>query len=512
MEQKRKSRYRIVLIVGILLGFMFILWWGISNQLIRNTQSGTNSSNNESSADENKLTTIVIYRYSYWEPDEAHIKIVQDQINNYIRSFMNVQIEIREIRSADYSTKLNMAIASSDDVDLMWTASWSELEGTDELVKNNAVYDLTDVIQNYAALYEAMPEEVWKSSTYNNRNYFIPIYKEVAVGYDLMCKTELANSMGWDLSGIEKLSDLTPFLKQAKESGITYPYTCQNTAYFSRYYVDFYDFIESYAGISKSGDTRTIINLLETEEYKEFCTLMYNWAQADYINQTEFDKKTDLKVCYFDDYAFALWTKVPSNQATCSERYGSDMTLMSVTSKWLCSDGALGSCYAINANSKKVDACLTFLECLYTDQKLADYWTWGIEGVNYTKNAEGKIIRNLENETYRHDVWETNTIKAPSLLVEEPDNKVALYDQFNNEAIPSPAMGFRFDSTTVEAEYTAVRNLVLEFGYLLETGAIDPETGIPEYLDALNTAGLQTVLSEMQSQYDIWMSEKLLMK
>lgn len=512
MDQKRQRRYKIGIVVAILIVCLLAICWGISYQLTNSAQSETTTSTKAFVADENGPTTIVIYRYSYWEPDEAQIKVVQDHINEYLKNHLNVQIEIREIRSADYSTKLNMAIASSDDVDLMWTASWSDLEGTDELVKNNTVYDLTDEIQKYALLYGAMPEEVWNSSTYNNRNYFIPIYKEVAVGYDLMCKTGLMTSMGWDLSKVKKLADLTPFLKQAKEAGIAYPYTCQNTAYFSRYYLDRFDFIESYAGIAKLGDTRKVINLVDTQEYKELCTLMYNWAQAGYINKTEFDKKTDLKVCYSDDYAFGLWTKVPNNQATCSERYGADMTLTTVTTKWISSDGALGSCYAINANSKKVDACLKFLELLYTDQKLANYWTWGIEGENYTVNKDGKIIRNLENSTYRHDVWETNTIKAPSLLEEEPDNKVALYDQFNMEGTPSPAMGFRFDSTTVEAEYTAVKNIELEFGYLLETGAIDPETGIPEYLDALNTAGLQTILREMQSQYEVWMSEKLLLE
>lgn len=452
---------------------------------------------------------IVIYRYSYLEPDEAQIKVVQDRINAYLNEKIEVQIEIKEVRSAEYATKLNMAIASSDDIDLFWTASWSDLEGTDELIKNNTVYDLTDVLPNYPLLYESMPRDVWKSSTYNNRNYFIPIYKEVAVGYDLMSKTSLMKSMGWDLSDVETLSDLTPFLQQAKEAGIPYPYTCQNTAYFDRYYIDSFDFIESYAGVSKTGDTRKVINLIDTEEYKAFCSLMYQWAQAGYINSSEFDKKTDLRLCYSDDYAFGLWTKVPNDQATSSERYSADMTLKSITSLWISSDGALGSCYAINANSTKVDACLRFIELLYTDKTLADLWTWGIEGVNYTRNEDGKIIRFSDNNSYRHEVWETNTIKAPSLLVEEPDNKVQLYDEFNAEGIASPAMGFRFDSTMVEAEYTAVKNIALEFGYLLETGAIDPTTGIPEYKEALNNAGLQTILSEMQSQYDLWMSENL---
>jgi putative aldouronate transport system substrate-binding protein len=323
-----------------------------------------------------------------------------------------------------------------------------------------------------------------------------------------MCKTSLAESMGWDLLSVKKLSDLTPFLQQAKEAGIKYPYTCQNTAYFNRYYLDSFDFIETYAGISKTGDSTKIINVIDTDEYKEYCELMYSWARAGYINETESTKSTNLAVCYTDDYAFALWTEVPNNQPACSERYSDDMTLLAVTSKWISSNGALGSCYAVSGNSKKADACLKFLELLYTDQTLADLWTWGIEGENYIKQADGKVVRNDENTSYVHDVWETNTIKAPSLLAEEPDNKVELYDEFNASGIPSMAMGFRFDSTNVEAEYTAVANAESEFGYLLETGAINPETGIPVYIDALNEAGLQKILNEMQSQYDAWLADK----
>ncbi len=508
MDKLKQLSKRIMTFV--LATVMIVTVSGCKNSATLPDTSATADSPDSLSTAVNKedLTTIVIYRNSYWMLEDTQRKAVQDEINAYIKDKIGVQINMREILNTEYSTKLNLAIASSDDVDLMWTACWCNITGTDDLVKDNAVYNLTDMIKKYQSLYESMPEKVWQSSTYNNNIYFVPIYKEIAEGYDIMCKTSLAESMGWDLSSVTKLSDLTPFLEQAKKAGIQYPYTCQNTAYYNKYYMDSYDFIETYAGISKTGDSTKILNLIDTKEYKEYCELMYRWAQAGYINQTESKKNTDLTLCYTDDYAFGLWTEVPNNQPACSERYSADMTLMPVTSKWISSNGALGSCYAVSANSKKADACLKFLELLYTDQTLADLWTWGIEGENYTKNTEGKVVRNDENTSYVHDVWETNTIKAPSLLAEEPDNKVELYDEFNSAGIPSPAMGFRFDSTNVEAEYAAVANAEIEFGYLLETGFIDPQTGIPEYVDALNNAGLQTILNEMQAQYDTWLAAK----
>ena len=134
-------------------------------------------------------------------------------------------------------------------------------------------------------------------------------------------------------------------------------------------------------------------------------------------------------------------------------------------------------------------------------------FTFGIEGVNYDI-VDGKIKKSETNQSYVHDVWESTSIKAASLQAGESDTKVEEYDTFNNEAETSPALGFRFDTSNVTSEYAAVEAVAEEYTITLECGFKDPATGIQEFIDELNNAGLQKVMDEMQSQYDVWLASK----
>jgi putative aldouronate transport system substrate-binding protein len=56
----------------------------------------------------------------------------------------------------------------------------------------------------------------------------------------------------------------------------------------------------------------------------------------------------------------------------------------------------------------------------------------------------------------------------------------------------------------VAAELTAVNAVVDGMGRALFTGYVDPEVELPKYIEALKAAGLETVLAEVQKQYDAW--------
>ena len=63
-----------------------------------------------------------------------------------------------------------------------------------------------------------------------------------------------------------------------------------------------------------------------------------------------------------------------------------------ITDRWAHSTSALGSCYTVTANStpEEAQACVDFLGLLYTDSKLADLYTFGIEGEDFNY-VDGKV-------------------------------------------------------------------------------------------------------------------------
>ena len=156
-------------------------------------------------------------------------------------------------------------------------------------------------------------------------------------------------------------------------------------------------------------------------------------------------------------------------------------------------------------------ACVEFLGYLFTDKAVADLYTYGIEGEDYIIE-DGKINYNADGITklYHHDAWCSTSVKPLTLTVDEPDNKVDMYDTFNNAASGTVASGFRPDHTAVEAQYTALIGVIDEFGKALELGAygVDGVEGaIADYQAALDAAGYQEVLAEFQAQYDAWKAQ-----
>jgi putative aldouronate transport system substrate-binding protein len=142
---------------------------------------------------------------------------------------------------------------------------------------------------------------------------------------------------------------------------------------------------------------------------------------------------------------------------------------------------------------------------LYTDSKLADLYTFGIEGEDFTYDANGQVEQS--SDKYNHSMWESASATVVTPLSNEPSNKADLYEEFNGGANTSCAAGFRFDKSPVEAQFTACQNVFEQYGFPLENGGVSEskvEATLEQYQAALDEAGFQDVLAEFQSQYDAW--------
>lgn len=456
---------------------------------------------------ENKAK-INIYRASFniAAPDSAEVQKIQDAINEYIGDKINVEIAINDVGSGEYGDKANLAL-SNGEINLLWTANWAALP-PDALYSQNAAYDITDLIEG-TTLYDSMPEAIWDSASYNSRIYFIPIYKESAEGYDLVLPQRLADKYGWDLSSIKELKDIEPMLADCKEEGLKYPFLTQMMNLFYRFYIDKYDFFSKSSLMAVDRETDTVVNTLMTDDYADFCKLMCRWGALGYISDEEVTKTTPATAVMTQDWGFAAWVDVPDNGAADST-YGQECAIVPLTDRWSHSTSTLGSCYAITSacTEEQAKACIDFLGLLYTDNTLGDLWTYGIEGTDYDV-VDGYVVK--KGGLYDHSAWESGSIKSISLEEGEPENRVELYEAFNQESLSSCASGFRFDGTSVEAQNAACTNVYNQYGYVLEQGGYneaDVDSIIQEFQNALDEAGYQDILKEAQDQYEAWKATK----
>ena len=292
-----------------------------------------------SSGDEEsgEVVKITVYRpcFNIAQVDEAQLKKVQAAINDYIRDKINVEVEIFDISSGEFPDKCNLALAGGE-VDLFWTSNWVGTVNTDESVKNNAVYDLTELLPQYD-IYTAIPEWTWGASAFDGKNYFIPVYKESAEGYSLMFRKDLVDKYGWDLSTVKFLPDIEPMLADCKAEGLKYPYLSQKTPMFYRYYLDKFDFFSGDAYLAVDKDKDEVVNPILSPEFKEFATLMAQWAEKGYLHEDDLTKSTTDTTIQTDDWGISWWTNVPNNEEADS-RYNRAVEMAKVTESWVMSN------------------------------------------------------------------------------------------------------------------------------------------------------------------------------
>ncbi|MBO4808022.1 MAG: ABC transporter substrate-binding protein [Lachnospiraceae bacterium] len=444
-------------------------------------------------------------------PDSARTAEVQDAINAYIADKINVQIELQDISSNEYAEKGNLAIANNE-VDLFWTASWLDTIGTKQLFAANACKDITDLLPG-TALYDSMDSKQWEASKYAGKNYYIPVYKDNVEGYNVMLRKDLVDKYGVDVASIKTLKDLTPALEAFSAEGLPYTYLTQRTAMFYRYYIDSFDFFtgdsaSSWVAVDRSKDE--VVNTVLSDEYKEFATLMAEWAEAGYLSEDDATKTTNDNTIQGDKWGVSWWTDVPNN-AEANGRYNREVVMAKVTKNYMHTDSCLGSCYAIagTASDEAAKAAIEFMGLLYTDKKLADMYAYGIEGTDFNYDADG-YVEKVADASYNHSMWESANATVVTAESSAPYT-AQMYLDFNNGAEISCANGFQFDKTPVEGAYTACCDVMNEIGFALENGAFpvaDVEAKIAEYEAALEEAGVNDVIAEFQSQYDAWKATK----
>lgn len=72
----------------------------------------------------------------------------------------------------------------------------------------------------------------------------------------------------------------------------------------------------------------------------------------------------------------------------------------------------------------------------------------------------------------------------------------------------SCALGFAYDSSALGTEIAALSNVKSQYIDSLNSGAVDPETELPKFLEELDDAGMQKVIESKQAQLDEWIASK----
>ena len=245
-------------------------------------------------------------------------------------------------------------------------------------------------------------------------------------------------------------------------------------------------------------EKNVVFNQFATPEFEAFCKQVREVFNAGVL---PIDPETGCSADKMDP-SFSTQDSMAKRLKGYNESYGQDYREYLLNYAFTTTNKLYGSMNAISATSEDPARVMMFLNELIGNTEFANMIFYGVEGVSYTRDENGQIKKNT-------DEWNMTTWALPGFCTAEPDttlpiNMNEMYAEFDKTLVYADNVGFAFDENPVLTELAGIRQICNEYYSPLASGRADPETELPKFLDALNGAGVETVLAEEQKQLDAW--------
>ncbi len=483
------------------------------------------------------VTIKIWFHGSNVTPDAS--KKVMEQLNAYLKDKINVTVEPIWGTWGDFDTAVGTALAAGgDDVDIFFTCNWSQDE-YNKYARDGYWVKLDDMLDQYAPELKAtIPEGIWECARTNGYDgagiYAVPALKDTATQNTWDVNGTLLAELGYDVdavcaAGIDYYSDeFEEMLQKAKEYKVSqgetdfYPLVCEpvvlermvtgssivtgdlNGAYMLSYY---YDTEHPSHDIGSQ-----FVNKYGTEEFKKYAERTYDLAQKGYISPSTQNVGTSndyLSACQASaSYLFGTQSYAYGYEATTRGVRGIDVRYVPADAPYMDATSGQGAMMAISAASKNPERALMFLNLLNTDPTVMTLMNYGVEGVNYTTNSDGTIT--FVDDTHGGYMPWRNGMGNIRILPPTADEGLTYWDDFSayyNSAEALPYGGFIFDNSPVKTEGGALANVYAEYAFNLMSGAVNPDTALPEFLSKMEAAGIDAFVAEANSQLNAYLGK-----
>lgn len=459
--------------------------------------------------DPSTLEPYTIKWYSLGEKADNHDAVVA-KINEYLKKNFNAELDLIVNTNNDHLEKLKLITAAREAFDIAFVS-------TDyaNYVAQEAFYPLKDLLNDYGQdILAQYPTALWDSVTIGGEIYAVPTHKFSCSHYYYAISVTASDAVGVDTAwvndeSLDKLGKWEAFKNWCYEmkaaGGDKNGYvTSLGTGPFDALYpterigngvgaVLLGD--DSFKGIEKN----VVFNQYATPEFEAYVKDAYEMAQAGLI---PLDPETSVSMKNFDPAVQtqdSMAKRLPGYEVT----YGQDYEAYFINYAFQTTDKIYGSMNAISDTSEDPARAMMLINALIADTEFANLVYYGIEGQDYTRNEYGQIALN-NPKTYNMTTW-----SLPGFLTAEPDTSLPIdmvdrYLAFNETLVPASNLGFAFDEEPVMTEMAAIRQVTAEYLAPLANGLSNPEENLPKFLDALNAAGAEDAIAEMQAQLSAW--------
>ncbi|WP_051235817.1 DUF3502 domain-containing protein [Paenibacillus pinihumi] len=477
------------------------------------------SSNDTESSESSAVSDLKPYEITWYLPQSVFpdAKLVQDAMSKITKEKINATLDIRLVDWGTYDQRMQAIAASGEKADLIFTSNWTNDYLTN--VNKGAFLDITDLLQQHGPdILEQVPPAAWDAAKVQGKLYAIINTQVLARTPGVLINKDYLDKYGYTADQFKSLADLTPFLEKVKAGDPDkYPFSLKGDVDIMNNYgsaMGLESFSSKNPGVVRiDDDASQVVNLYETQEFTDLLKQMHEWYKKGIIRKDAATLKDTSSDELAGKYISSTFTVInPDSPASQAPKFGggdaSKVAAVEFSKPYMSTGSIIATMTAISRTSKDPERAMMFYNLMYSDPELFNLMSYGIEGTHYTKVSDDLIKKN-DNAGYWVDSgWEYGNMFNSYRTSETQPKWYPAGPDKNAAAIPSKLLGFSFDPTNVKSELAQTASVVDEFYAGLITGISDPDTTLPKMNDKLKKAGLDKIISEMQSQIDSWKASK----
>jgi len=461
-----------------------------------------------------------------------------EQLQQYVP---NTTVEFIDVSFDEYSEKFSQVLASGEGVDLVWTG-W--LINKPQNIADGNLRPLDDLLAEYGqGIVDILGENVVEihRNAADGKLYYLPSWQglcgerrgwlvvtEIAelAGDTWIEDTEAAlNKWRNNYSGIEDfqavLDQATKYLAAAKEAGKLGAGINTGRAFGWSMYNGMYSFLGvggAEIGITYCDGTFTVKDGVAGEHYKLYAKTMADWYKEGYIRSdimsVDTSTLTTPKNGEITDttYVFSCDPYLTeADQEAAIADAGMDMTYLPIEENAYLILGGDTS-YAIPYCADEPERAMMVLNAIYSQPDLYNTLIYGIEGEDYTKNADGTITTSYvgasptADDSYGIQRWIIGSCKNALINNGTDPNYYADLEALEETARVNPFLNFTFDRTNVEGICASILNVYYEYGPQIDNGVAGDnwEELYNNYMAARKDAGIEELVTEFQNQLNAY--------
>lgn len=434
---------------------------------------------------------------------------VLEKVNEITKEKINATIELELIPLAEYTDKMNMKFTAGEAFDLCFTGAWNPYLPA---VSKGAYAELTeDMLNTYAPdMMAQLNPSIWDALKVDGKIYGTPIQQIYVRQTGIRFATDYTDKYNFDYKSVQTLDDLDDYLATIKENEpALVPFYMVDTSAIVNFssYMGFDCLVDTKVpgAVYYAAETPEVVNQFASPEFKALCEKVREWNLAGYLPAdavTGGDSVQNQVFAVDSDPAHK-----PGGDATESMTRGYTVEGVAVGDCAMTTNAVQATITAVSSTSQNVERSVAFINLLNTDAELLNLFCHGIEGVDYgfVGDAADGLIQVREDAQFSG--WYSFFIGNVFNDYYTDAAQVGTWDEtaeINNNAKPSCILGFAFNSDAVSTQIAQCSAVVSEYLPALCCGAVEVDSTLEAFLKALDDAGVQDILTEMQAQVDAW--------